>query len=298
MTIIDPGTRGAPKKRSGSAFAEVTPRSRVLAVIVMGTASIYFLLPVWWLVVASTKDRSRLFSNPAFWFDGFHLPQNIATLFAAQDGIFARWLLNSLIYAVGGAVLGTLLAMMAGYGLAKYRFRGREAIFGTIVGAVLIPAPLFAVPLYLMFSQVGLTNTMWAVLLPSLTSPFGVYLARIYAESAVPDELIEAARLDGARDSRILFQIASRLMAPGLVTVFLFQFVAIWTNYVLPSLMLSDATLQPVTVGLLTWQALRGLPIEHVTVITGALVSVIPVVAMFLSLQRFWTKGLAGGSIK
>jgi multiple sugar transport system permease protein len=279
-------------------LGRVSPASRAVVLFATGLFALYCLLPVWWLVVGATKPSGTLFKGNGFWFGKIDIVRNLAELFTVQDGVFALWLRNSLGYAVGGAIVSTLIAVMMGYALAKYPFPGRRAVFSTVLAAVFIPAPIFAIPLYLMFSGSGLINTFWSVFIPCIVSPFGVYLSRIYAAESVPDEIIEAGRLDGASELRIFFQVGIRLMAPAMVTIFLFQFVAIWTNYLLPSLMLADATLQPVTVGLISWQQMRGFPVGYTTVVTGALVSVIPIVAMFLSLQRFWSKGLAAGSIK
>ncbi|MEK2495392.1 carbohydrate ABC transporter permease [Kitasatospora purpeofusca] len=272
-------------------------RAGVIAVLVL--AALYSLLPVWWLVVSATKSSSDLFSSNGFWFAGrIELVKNVSTLLGVQDGIFGRWLLNSLLYAVGGAVVATLLSAMAGYVLAKYAFRGREAVFNTVLGAILIPAPLFALPLYLMFSAAHVVNTFWAVFIPSIVSPFGVYLARIYAAASVPDELLEAGRLDGAGEFRIFRSVALRVLQPSLVTIFLFQFVTIWTNYLLPSLMLANDRLQPVTVGLVAWKEQRGQTVPYNLIITGSLLSVVPIVVMFLLLQRYWKAGLTSGSVK
>jgi multiple sugar transport system permease protein len=295
----EPATEAArPGRRRTNPLTTVNPASRLLVLAVMILFAIYFLVPVWWLVVSATKGSGEIFSGNGFWFgEHFALVENIQTLFQAQGGIYSRWLLNSLLYAVGGGIVSTLLASMCGYALAKFSFPGREAVFGTVLAAVLLPAPVLAIPLYLVFSFTGTINTFWAVFIPSIVSPFGVYLSRIYAASSIPDPLIEAGRIDGAGELRI-FAMGVRLMAPAMVTIFLFQFVAIWTNFLLPSLMLADTSLQPVTVGLVGWRELQGYPISYTTVVTGAFVSVVPVVAMFLSLQSFWSKGLATGAVK
>ncbi|WP_042434253.1 carbohydrate ABC transporter permease [Streptacidiphilus anmyonensis] len=275
--------------------------SRWIVLGVLVIASVYFLAPVWWLLVSSTKNSSDLFTGNAFWFGHFALFDNVRTLFSEQGGVYSTWLLNSALYAVGGATVSTLISALAGYALAKYPFRGREFTFNTVLAAVLVPQPLLAVPLYLMFSQVHLVNTYWAVLLPSMVSPFGVYLARIYAGASVPDELLEAGRIDGAGELRIFFTISMRVMAPALVTVFLFQFTAIWTNYLLPVLMLANDRLQPVTEGIVGWQAQRAIgpsAVPYNIVITAAMVSAIPLVVLFLSLQRYWRSGLTAGSVK
>ncbi|MHA7984288.1 carbohydrate ABC transporter permease [Rathayibacter sp. CAU 1779] len=280
-----------------SPLDRVSPASRAFVSVIMIVFAVYCLLPVWWLLVSATKPSGSLFSGSGFWFGDFDLVGNIETLFTTQNGVYAHWLVNSLLYAGVGGVVSTLLSVMCGYALAKFDFPGREAVFSTVLAAVLLPAPILAVPLYLVFSSIGTINTFWAVFIPSIVSPFGVYLSRIYAASSVPDTLLEAGRIDGASEFAI-FRMAVRIMAPAMVTIFLFQFVAIWTNYLLPSLMLADTSLQPVTVGLVSWRAMQGFPVGYSTVITGALLSVVPVIAMFLSLQSFWSKGLAAGAEK
>jgi multiple sugar transport system permease protein len=264
--------------------------------------TLYFLIPFFWLIVSATKSQADLFGTFGLWFaPSFNLFSNLQQLFTYNDGIFGRWLLNSLLYAGVGSVVGTLLSAMAGYALAKYVFRGRTLIFGVILGALLVPMATLALPLYLMMSAVGLTNTVWAVLLPSLVNPFGVYLARIYAASSVPDELLEAARIDGANEFHT-FQIALYLMTPALVTILLFGFVSIWTNFILPLVMFSDPTLFPVTVGLQSWNVVGSTGVNSQTIynliVTGALVSAIPLLIGCIILQRFWRGGLGTGSVK
>nr|WP_272898091.1 carbohydrate ABC transporter permease [Agromyces seonyuensis] len=205
--------------------------------------------------------------------------------------------MNSVLYAGVGGILATLLGVACGYAIAKYEFRGRGLLFGTILGGLLLPAALLTVPLYLMFSQIGLVNSVWAVIIPALVNPFAVYLGRVYAAASVPDELIEAARLDGAGELRIFFTIGLRLMSPALVTVFLFTFVSIWNNFFLPLIMLTDQSLYPVTLGLYNWYTATR-EANYNVVITGSLISVIPLVVAFLSLQRFWRAGLSAGSVK
>jgi multiple sugar transport system permease protein len=256
-------------------------------------------VPIWWLFVASTKNRSDFTGTNPLWFADFSLFQNIADLVTYRGGVYLTWMLNSVLYAGVGAALGTIIAGMCGYALAKYRFPGRETLFNIVLGGVLVPATALALPLFLIFSQINLTNTFWAVFLPSLVSPFGVYLARIYAAASVPDELIEAARLDGAGEVRTFFTVSVRLMTPALVTVFLFQFVAIWNNFFLPLIMLRDERLFPVTLGLYAWNSqVNQIPEVRAYVLIGALLSIIPLIVTFLLLQRYWRTGLGAGSVK
>ncbi|TFD67267.1 carbohydrate ABC transporter permease [Cryobacterium sp. Hb1] len=267
--------------------------------VVMGVFTLYFLVPIWWLLVAASKNRSQFNSTNPLWFADFSLFENMANLVAYRDGVYLKWMLNSALYAGGGALVGTLIAGMCGYALAKYNFPGRELIFNVVLGGVLVPATALALPLFLIFSQISLTNTFWSVFLPSLVSPFGVYLARIYASASVPDELIEAARLDGAGELRTFFTVSVRMMVPALVTVFLFQFVAIWNNFFLPLIMLRDETLFPVTLGLYAWNSqVNQIPVLRDYVLIGALLSIIPLIIIFLLLQRFWRNGLSAGSVK
>ena len=273
--------------------------SRTAAMIIMGVSTLYFLVPIWWLFISSTKDRADFGSTAGLWFADFNLFENIGALAAYNDGVYFRWMLNSILYAGAGAFLGTLFAAMAGYALAKYHFPGREIVFNVVLGGVLVPATALALPLFLIFSQVGLTNTFWAVFLPSLVSPFGVYLTRIFAASSVPEELLEASRLDGAGEIRTFFTISVRLMFPALVTVFLFQFVAIWNNFFLPLIMLRDEALFPVTLGLYSWNSqVNQIPELRLYVLVGAFLSIIPLVITFLLLQRFWRSGLGAGAVK
>ncbi len=273
--------------------------NRLAPMLVMGAATLYFLVPIWWLLVAASKSRSQFTNTAPLWFADFSLGDNLRELFAYGDGVFLRWMLNSVVYTGGAALLGTLLAAMCGYALAKYRFPGREAIFNIVLSGVLVPATALALPLFLIFSQFEATNTFWSVFLPSLVNPFGVYLARIYATASVPDELLEAARLDGSGEIRTFFTISTKLMFPALVTIFLFHFVAVWNNFLLPLIMLGEEKLFPVTLGLYSWNTqVNQIPELRMLVLTGALVSIVPLVIAFLLLQRFWRNGLGSGAIK
>ncbi|KZM33490.1 carbohydrate ABC transporter permease [Oerskovia enterophila] len=290
----DVSRRARPKPRH--------KRPSLLLGVLMTLMVLYCLVPLWWLVVNSTKTMDSLYGSFAFWFSGeFSLFQNIADTFTYQDGIFLRWLTNTLFYVVVGAGGATLLATLAGYGLAKYKFPGRKWVFAIILGAMAIPGTALAVPQFLLFSGLGLTNTPWSVIIPAMVSAFGLYLVWVYARDAIPDELLEAARLDGAGEIRIFFVIALRQLAPALITVLMFAVVATWNNYFLPLIMLSDAQWYPLPVGLAQWSAqsssIGGQAIPHL-VITGSLLTVIPISAAFLYLQRYWQSGLTAGSVK
>ncbi|MGX5682100.1 carbohydrate ABC transporter permease [Schumannella luteola] len=276
------------------------PRVNIAATAVLVVGALYTIVPVAWILIASTKSNAELFGTepfvPAFT-GGFQ--DNLVGLFSYRDGIFGQWALNSLLYAGGGGIVSTLIAAGTGYALGKYRFRGSTTIFRLIVAAVLLPAIVLAIPQYLMLAQLGFTNNYFSVILPLLVSPFAIYLCKIYAEASVPDELMEAARLDGSSEWRIFRSVGVRLMAPAVVTVFLLQFIGIWNNFLLPSIMLSNDKLYPLTLGLLGMLRVSGGQAAlYSFVIMGSLLSIIPVVILFLSLQRFWRIDLLSGGVK
>ncbi|MFV0428705.1 MAG: carbohydrate ABC transporter permease, partial [Arachnia sp.] len=207
----------AATARSRSHTHYLRRKSNVLSVMLWLLVA-YFLLPIVWLAFSSTKDNGDLFTTFGLWF-GTHnnLLSNIADVFAYQDGIYLRWVANTVLYAGVSAVGAASLATMAGYAFAKYDFPGKRGMFAVVLGAIMIPMTALAIPTYLLFANAGLTNTAWAVIIPSLVSPFGVYLMRVYAQDAIPDSLLEAARVDGAGELTIFWRIGLRLLGPGLV---------------------------------------------------------------------------------
>jgi multiple sugar transport system permease protein len=292
----------APRLRSRHFNSVQKPRRSVLITVLSAVVLIYALLPLVWLVISATKTQGDLLSTFGFVFgNSFALFDNITNALTYNDGIFIRWFANTLLYVIVGAGGATLLAVAGGYGLAKFAFPGKKAIFAIVIGSVAVPGTALAVPTFLMFSQVGLTNTPWAVIIPSLISPFGLYLMWTFATQAVPTELMEAARMDGASEFRTFWQVALPLLAPGTVTVLLFTTVATWNNYFLPLIMLRDPEWYPLTVGLNAWNAqastVGGQAIFDL-VVTGSLLTIVPLIIAFLLLQRFWQSGLTAGAVK
>lgn len=305
MTTTAPTTPPATRK-SGKVVTLSSKKGRqgsVLLTLLTGVMALYALVPLAWLLINSTKTQAGLFSSFGLWFDDgkFALFSNIADTFTYDGGIFSRWLLNTLIYVVVGAGGATFLAVLGGYGLAKFNFVGKKAVFAIVIGAVAVPPTALAVPTFLMFSKFGLTNTPWAVIIPSLVSPFGLYLMWTFAAQAIPAEMLEAARVDGAGEMRTFFKLAVPLLGPGIVTTALFTMVATMNNYFLPLIMLKDPDWYPLTVGLNAWNAqaaTAGGEAVFNLVITGSLVTVVLLLAAFLMLQRYWQSGLTAGSVK
>jgi multiple sugar transport system permease protein len=276
----------------------VRSQAKIIPTIVLVIGAIYCLIPVAWVFTASSKTRVQLFSTFSF-IPGTGFLDNLRNLSSYDGGVFWHWTLNSLIYAGGGALVSTIVSAAAGYGLAKYRFRGRDFVFGAILAGVMLPQITLAIPQYLLISKIGMANSYWSVLLPVLISPFGIYLSRINAQASVPDEMIEAARIDGANEFRIFRKVALPILVPGLVTVFMLQFIGIWNNFLLPFIMLSDESKFPLTTGLyLLLNQGTGQPALYSLAIMGALLSIVPLVAMMLFMARYWKLDLISGSLK
>ncbi|AWL90379.1 sugar ABC transporter permease [Streptomyces sp. TSRI0445] len=267
--------------------------------VVLLIAAVYTLFPLIWLVSAATKDAGNLLGGDVFSLQGFDLAHNLSELTAYQDGIYFRWYGNSLLYAGAGALGCSLVSVAAGYAFDKYRFRGKEKLFALVLLGVLLPSTALSLPLYLLAVETGTVNTYWAVLIPALVNPFGVYLSRIFSAGYIPDEVLEAARIDGAGELRTFWSVGLRMVMPGFVTVFLFQFTAIWNNFFLPLVMLSDKDLYPLSLGLYHWHSNANAdPSFYPMVVTGSLLAVTPLIIAFVTLQRHWKAGLTAGSVK
>jgi multiple sugar transport system permease protein len=291
-----------PMLRSRGRGGSGRPRRSVLLTVLTSLVVVYTLIPLAWLFISATKTQPKLLDSFGLWFSGrFALWDNIRETLTYNDHIFVRWLLNTLLYVVVGAGGATVLSVLGGYALAKCNFPGKRGVFAVVIGAVAVPGGALSVPTFLMFSKIGLTDTPWAVIIPSLVSPFGLYLMWVFASEAIPDELLEAAQMDGSGDIRTFFRICLPLLGPGIVTVLLFTLVATWNNYFLPLIMIKNPDWYPLILGLNAWNdqasTAGGQPVFNL-VITGSLLTIIPLIAAFLLLQRYWQSGLSTGSVK
>lgn len=251
------------------------------------------LFPLLWMMSVSfmAAGEANVFPPPL-------LPSaptlaNYQKLFT-QQGI-GRYFLNSLLLATGVTALSLIFNAMAGYAFAKLRFTGRDRLFKLLLGALVIPAQVAMIPLFLLLKQLGLVNSYGAVLVPAMAGIFGIFLVRQYALS-LPDELLEAARIDGASELRIFVSIVLPLLTPILVTLAVFTFLATWNDFLWPLIVLTDQDLQTLPV------ALASLSREHVQdnelMMAGSVLTVLPVLALFLSLQRYYIEGILIGSVK
>ena len=267
--------------------------ARVLLHLILAAAAALTALPLWWMVAASFMPTGEASSvPPRLWPSAPTLAQ-YETLFTRLDLARAAW--NSLAIASLATAGAVLLNSMAGYAFAKLAFRGRERIFQLLVAALVIPGQIAMLPLFLMLKQIGLVNTYWGVVVPSLASIYGIFLVRQYV-AAMPDTLLDAARVDGASEWRIYWSLVLPWCRPILVTLGLFTFMGAWNDFLWPLVMLSDDRRYTLPV------ALAGLVGEHVQdtelMMAGAVLTVLPVVVLFLALQRYYIAGVMGGALK
>ncbi len=274
-----------------------------LILIPMGLLAMYFILPLFWLLVSTTKSTDQLFNSPMFAPTSLSgLVTNLRELGQREGGAYWRWYLNSIIYSTLTAGLGTFISALAGYALSKYQFGLRGAVSFMVLVALLLPAATLTIPVFLLIRSLGLMDTYLAVILPLLASPFGVYFMNVYVGETMPNELIDSGRIDGANDYQIFSRIAVPIIRPGLVTLFLVSFISSWNNFFLPLLVLSSSKLFPVTLGLQMWVSklinpATGIP-PYPLIIVGSMLSVLPMVILFPFLRKHIAAGIATGSIK
>ena len=303
-----PASTGTPFPVASPELAPAAPDKRRVSAatvgrqIVLAIFLIYCLLPATWIITAMTKDNGQIFATFGLWFAyPFHFLENLAGLVTYQDGIFVRWFGNSLLYASSISLGSTIICALGGYAFSKYDFPAKQFLFNFILGTIMVPSTALVLPLFLMLNKIGLVNNMLGVILPSLVNPFGLYLMKVFWDSALPNELIEASRLEGASELKIFLRIGIPLMQTGLVTVALLSFVGAWNNFFLPLIVLSEQKLYPLTLGLNVWNSVSsnagGKPVFNLIAI-GSLVSVLPLLIAFVVLGKYWRGGLTAGATK
>jgi multiple sugar transport system permease protein len=263
---------------------------------------LYSLGPIWWLLAAATKNNSEIFSTFGFAFGNpANLLANWNQLVSYRGGIFLSWMRNSFFYSATIAFLSTLISAAASYSFSKFSFPGRRWIYTLILGTIMIPSTALVLPLFLTMNRVGLLNTIWAFILPSVVNPYGFYLMGVIWDQSFPSELMEAARMDGAGDLRIFAQIGLPLVQNGLVTIGLLSFVGAWNNFFLPLLVISREDLFPLTLGMAMWNqssVMTGGEPVYTVIALGLLISILPLLLSFLLFGRYWRSGLTSGAVK
>ncbi|MFK3649793.1 carbohydrate ABC transporter permease [Lysobacter enzymogenes] len=251
------------------------------------------LAPLLWMLAVSLMQPGEAAAFPPPLWPKSPTLHNYSELFSRMG--MGRYLLNSFLVSTLVTAVAVLLNTLAGYAFAKLDFAGRESVFRLLLAALVIPAQVSMMPLFLMLKQMGLINTYAGAVVPGMAGIFGIFLVRQYARS-IPDELLEAPRIDGAGELRIFFQIVLPALRPILVTLAMFSFLGAWNDFMWPLIVLSDEHLQTLPV------ALASLSREHVQdnemMMAGSVVTVVPVLLLFLVLQRHYLQGLLVGSVK
>ncbi len=270
--------------------------SRLQALLVNGALAAFALLalaPLAWMVSVSFMPMGEASGFPPPLLPSAVTLDNYRELFA-RTGI-GRAFANSLAVSLGITLGSLAINTAAGYAFAKLRFRGRDRLFQALLAALVVPAQVAMLPLFLLMKQLGLVNTLGGVVVPALAGVFGIFLVRQYARS-IPDALLEAARIDGAGELRIFLQVVLPMLKPVLVTLAIFSFMAAWNDFMWPLIVLADQGQYTLPV------ALAALSREHIMdvemMMAGAVVTVLPVLLLFLALQRWYMQGLLLGSVK
>jgi multiple sugar transport system permease protein len=261
------------------------------AMLVLG--AVLALLPMVWMVSASLMPTGEANSYPPRLFPSKVTFEHYTALFTGLN--LERYLLNSTIVALTATLISVLVNSMAGYAFAKFRFRGRDALFRLLTTALVIPVQVAMLPLFLLMKQLGLINSYWGVIIPSMASIFGIFLIRQYTLS-LPDDLLDAARVDGASELRIYWSVVLPVIRPILATLGIWTFLATWNDFMWPLIVLSDERRYTLPV------ALANLVGEHVMdtelMMAGSVLTVLPVLLVFLVLQRYYIQGVMAGSVK
>jgi multiple sugar transport system permease protein len=266
---------------------------RVALHVLLVLGAVVTLAPLAWMIAASFMPAGQATTYPPRFIPSPPTLDNYRILFTRLN--VAQNLINSIIVSVAATALSTIINAMAGYAFAKFRFRGRDPVFRTMLAGLVIPAQVGMLPLFVMMKQLHLVNTYWAVIIPSMSSIFGIFLVRQYALS-IPDELLDAARIDGASELMIFGRIILPLLRPILVTFAVFMFMSVWNDFMWPLIVLSDDAKYTLPV------ALANLTGEHVQdtelMMAGACVTLVPVLTAFVVLQRYYIEGITMGSVK
>jgi len=306
----EPGTRPTPNRRGHSRVSrrQVSPLA-LLRLLTMFGFAFFCLVPLIWLLLAPSKDDDQLTNGAPLSFGTFgRIALSWKHLADYNDGVIFTWMLNSVYYTAIPLIITVAVALLAAYALATMRFPGRKAILTLTLLAMVIPATAVVLPLFLEINAFHLTNTAASVILPASFFPFGVYLAFIYFATSLPKELLEAARIDGCSEFRVFLKIALPLARPLIALLTFFSFVANWSNYFLPYVMLSEESKYNLPVGL--GSLIAGTPalnpsaggsvlsITYPEAALAGLIVVIPVAIIFMLFQRFLVRGILSGSSK
>ncbi|MFD5389723.1 carbohydrate ABC transporter permease [Stenotrophomonas sp. NPDC087984] len=251
------------------------------------------VIPLYWLIVASTHSSNEIFDSPPPLLPGGHLPENLDAL--QRTASFGRVVLNSTLIAAIYTLCAGAVCTLAGYGFAKYRFKGREALFGLLMLGLVIPLQVTLIPLFKLMAQLEWLNTYQAVIMPNLALPFGIFLMR-QSMAALPDELLDSARMDGCGELRLFWKVVLPPMKPALAALAIFLFLYQWNDFIWPLIVLRDSQSFTIPVALAALQGVN--ETDYGALLTGTAVAAVPMAVVFLVLQRHFVSGLLAGAVK
>lgn len=281
-----------PKSGNQDHSVQKTSAFQVISIILLIILAILFTFPLYWIVTGSFKGPQAVNARVPVWFPTEPTLLNYTKLFEKPAGL---WLFNTVFLCVAAMVLTCVAAAMGGYALAKKRFIGRTLIFMIFVCAMALPKQVILIPLLKEMAFLKLHNTLWAVILPTVGWPFGVFLMKQFSEN-IPGELLEAAKIDGAGETRTFTQIVLPMIKPGIGALAIFTFITAWNDYFLQLIMLNDTNVLTISLGIAKLQS--ELSTDYGLIMAGASLGSIPIIAIFLMFQKFFTRGITMGAVK
>ena len=289
-----PTVRSAVRPRRAKERSIGEARPQVWTYIVLGLGLLVVASPFAWMVLSSLKSEGEIRRVPPTWLPEAPSLANFSDLFARLD--FPQFFTNSAVVATAVTVGNLVFCSMLGYVLAKSEFGGRTWLFRLVLATLMIPGMVTLVPLFVLVANIGLVNTYWGLILPFLAGPFGVFLMRQFIQG-IPDELIDAARMDGASELRIFLQVVMPLCKPALATLAILTFLGSWNNFLWPLVVATSEEKYTLPVALALYSVGQN-QTEYGLLLAGAVVIVVPVLAVFLLLQRYFVQGIAMTGIK
>ena len=285
--------------------------ARGIRLVILAAFGLFFAAPLLWLILAPTKSDQALVTSGPFAFGSFHqVALAWRHLDAFSDHIYRGWIANSLLYAISATAIVLVTAIPAGYGLALGNFPGRKLVLTLTLVVMIMPAAALVLPIFLELNSLHLIGNVLSVILPFSFFPFGVYLAYLYYTTAIPRDLLDAARVDGCGEWSTFRHVALPLAKPVVALVLFFSFVSVWNNFFLPYAVLADSSKYPIQVGLSALlsstpsfnPAVGGggqqLDIFRPELALATLLAVVPISVVFMLSQRALVRGLVGGGVK
>jgi len=278
---------------------------KVLSWVIIVILALLFLFPLYWIITGAFKPAADIYAQEPVWWPSQWVTNNFQNLFDKRTApLFPygpdapaafRWLINTVFMAVMAMLLTCITAAMAGYALAKKRFRGRGIIFGLIVCAMALPKQVILIPLLKEMAVLNLIDNIWAVIFPTVGWPFGVFLMKQFSEG-IPGEILEAARVDGSSELRTFTTIVVPMVKPGIGALAIFTFINSWNDYFMQLIMLSSGENYTISLGIATLQAETS--IDMGLLMAGAALASIPIIVVFLIFQKYFTQGITMGAVK